>query len=298
MDDFEEQKVTEYTDGDLLRYIKASPYLPPENRVRHISPNLVSKQVGKHNFADEVAGLELAKRLGIRVPDIQRVVHDEHVVYLIMDFVPGMMLQTSWTELGWVATFRMAFQLRGYVRSMRQRKSITAGGLVTGIIGSIWLDDTFGLPPHSTPKAVNSFLSFWLQYSRERARSLPTLETYRLTSHLVPAIPKSFVFSHQDLAPRNLLVDKKNNLWIIDWGMSGWYPDYFEYVGMQNFNSSTWGWMSRLRWWVFSWISVGIFRKERKSLELVRMCTTTDQFARSILPEFAEELRMRGMYVC
>ena len=37
MDAFEEQRVTEYTDGDLLQHIKASPYLPPENRVRHIS---------------------------------------------------------------------------------------------------------------------------------------------------------------------------------------------------------------------------------------------------------------------
>jgi hypothetical protein len=119
MDAFEEQRGTEYADGDLLHHIKASPYLPPENRVRHISANLNSKQVGKDNFADEVAGLELAKQLGIRVPDIRRVLHEEHVVHIILDLVPGTIPQSSWTELGWLATFRMAFQLRQYVKSMR-----------------------------------------------------------------------------------------------------------------------------------------------------------------------------------
>jgi serine/threonine protein kinase len=145
------------------------------------------------------------------------------------------------------------------------------------------------------PATVNSFLSFWLQYSRDRWRSLPTVESYGLTHHLVPAVPKFFVFSHQDLAPRNIILDKEGKIWLIDWGMSGWYPVYFEYTSMQNFNEITWGRMARLRWWIFSWISVGLFSRERSALEQVRMGTTTDSFARCILPEFAEQVRRGGL---
>ena len=32
--------------------------------------------------------------------------------------------------------------------------------------------------------------------------------------------PTSFVFTHHDLAPCNIIVDKNDNLWLVDWGKS------------------------------------------------------------------------------
>lgn len=207
-----------------------------------------------------------------------------------MDRVHGTTLEQSWSEIGWFATIRMAFQLRKFVQAMRKTISCEAGGLVTGRCLSIWLDDFFELQPRATPEAVASYITFWLQYSYEKRRTYPNLEGYHRHRHLIPVKSNHFVFTHQDLAPRNLLVDQKNNIWIIDWQRSGWYPIYFEYASMQNFKHS-WSMMMRLRWWIFSWISVGFYWRENRALCLVRNRSLTDTYARCVLPEIQEELR-------
>lgn len=39
------------------------------------------------------------------------------------------------------------------------------------------------------------------------------------------------VFTHGDIAPRNIMVDENGNITgIIDWEWAGWYPDYWEYA--------------------------------------------------------------------
>jgi thiamine kinase-like enzyme len=36
------------------------------------------------------------------------------------------------------------------------------------------------------------------------------------------------VFTHQDIAPRNLILDANKKVWLIDWGCAGVYPRGFE----------------------------------------------------------------------
>jgi len=293
MTDFEEQYLGDYSDDALLRYIRTSPPVSPSTRgVCLLSPKLVAKLVPARLANDEVAGIRFAHQLGVRVPEIKRVVRDpdQVEVYLVMDRVHGTTLEESWSQIGWLATIRMAFQMRRFVQSMRQRTSLAAGGLATGLCQSVWLDDAFGLPPYASPNAVTSFIVFWLQYSWDLRRTYPNHETYRRHQHLIPAVPKFFVFTHQDLAPRNIMIDPQNNLWLVDWECSGWYPTYFEYVAMQNFELQTWSKMERFRWWIFCWISVGIYSRENAALQLVRRRSFGDVFARSVFPEFRARL--------
>jgi hypothetical protein len=288
MAEFDEQLLLEYSDGELLSYISASPLADstPLCRVVILSPNLVAKRISEDGSIDELAGIHLARRLGVRVPDIKRIVpnRDIFTVHVIMDRVLGTTLEDAWSRLGWFATIRIAFQLRRFVKAMRSVTSPTAGGIETGQCNSMWLDDGFGIPPKATPEAVNSFISFWLQYTYERRRIYPNLETYRLNRHLLPTLPASFVFTHQDLAPRNILLDKHNNISLVDWQFSGWYPIYFEYVGMQNFDRFSWSRTARFRWWVFSWISVGIYSRENRAMQLVRGWSLCDSNARCVVP--------------
>ena len=199
----------------------------------------------------------------------------------------------------WLSTVCIAFQLRRYVRIMRRRHSATAGSLVTGQCKSLWLDDYYGLPEHATPEIFSSFIQFWLQYEPRRTRkNRPnTLKRQKLG---LPAMPKYFVFTHQDLALRNLL-DEQDNLWLIDWELSGWYPTYFEYAGMQNSNLHLLGSGDRLRWWLFSFISVGVYRDESRTLRIVREKWIRNPIARKsiVLEDGAHpdafHLRRRGI---
>ncbi|TRX97139.1 hypothetical protein FHL15_001933 [Xylaria flabelliformis] len=72
------------------------------------------------------------------------------------------------------------------------------------------------------------------------------------------------VFTHADLAPRNVLVDKSGIITgLIDWEFAGWYPDYWEYAKTQ----TQWGeadymhWMDRTK--PQSWDITGIHKAKR-----------------------------------
>ena len=56
----------------------------------------------------------------------------------------------------------------------------------------------------------------------------------RLYEHTLPdMLPRSnrSVFTHGDIAPRNIMVDDENKITgILDWEYAGWYPDYWEYA--------------------------------------------------------------------
>jgi len=74
---------------------------------------------------------------------------------------------------------------------------------------------------------------------------------------------REHVFVHQDLAPRNMIVDAQNQLWIVDWGYAGFYPSYMEYLGIVASGipwifASTWrARFARWRWSFLRWIVMG-----------------------------------------
>jgi hypothetical protein len=41
------------------------------------------------------------------------------------------------------------------------------------------------------------------------------------------------VLTHNDLNMRNILLDDHDWLWIVDWAWAGFYPTWFEYLGMR-----------------------------------------------------------------
>jgi phosphotransferase family enzyme len=57
----------------------------------------------------------------------------------------------------------------------------------------------------------------------------------RYEKELPDMLPRSScsVFTHGDIAPRNIMVDQDNRITgILDWENAGWYPDYWEYANM------------------------------------------------------------------
>jgi hypothetical protein len=50
---------------------------------------------------------------------------------------------------------------------------------------------------------------------------------------------KNLVLTHQDIAPRNLIIDAQEKLWLIDWGIAGVYPLGFEQVAFRTQSERT-----------------------------------------------------------
>ena len=159
---------------------------------------------------------------------------------------------------------------------MHKITSSTAGGLSSGSVRSPWFQGLYPPAPHSSPVAFAGHLNWWLVSCRSRnLKARPDLSLEPLREH---------VFLHQDLAPRNMIVDAQNQLWIVDWGYAGFYPSYMEYVAIE---ASTIPWLStpswparlaRWRWAILRWIAIGRAGscvKARKALAEVhrRSCT-------------------------
>ena len=272
---FEEGLLDNYTDEQLLQYFQQSPFLitTRNESVRILSPGLIVKPYPSFlDYSDELSALELAHTRGVRVPGVRRVVRSvengNHL--LIMDRIHGLTLEQLWPNLGWWDTFRVAWQLRSFLCIMRSITSQTTGGLHTGITRSEWLQDVYGPTLHASPSAFSGYVNWWLLECR------PSWCKPRPELMLEPA--PEHIFVHQDLAPRNMILDDAGKLWVVDWGHAGFYPAYMEYMGLETtsmpwINAPTWAaWWARMRWSFFRWIAagpVGPHKKPRHALFVV-----------------------------
>jgi hypothetical protein len=172
MPTFDEKHLDKYSDEQLLHFINdiGTPLGSPPCRASLLSSNLVVKRVPSKTLADAVAAQNLARDLVIPVPEIRRIITNKNTSYIIMDRVHGTTLEQCWSELGWIPTITLAFELRKFVRRMRDVTSSIAGGLATGECNSFWLEDYYGLPLHATPLEIQSFITFWLQYPQKKPR--------------------------------------------------------------------------------------------------------------------------------
>ncbi|KAI0371710.1 hypothetical protein BV20DRAFT_158279 [Pilatotrama ljubarskyi] len=269
---FADELLDSYSDDELLNHIShALPLVTTkEQAVRLLSPNLVAKRIGgfpDEEALDEVCAMQRARAAGVKTPALRRLVpvDDEGTYYILVDRVIGPTLEQAWRNLGLWGTIRAALQLRANLRLLHSITSQTTGGMHSGRTRCIWLDDQHGPARHASPLTFTNYLNWWLVDCR------PTQLTPQ--PHLVLEPAKEHVFVHQDLAPRNMILDPQGVLWIVDWGHAGFYPTYMEYLGMKPQGHDmpwlfdhTWGaWWGRVRWSIFRWIAVGSFYRYRKA---------------------------------
>jgi len=286
-----DEQILALSDEEIDNLYDESPKLSPRSKtVVALSDTLLAKhRRGFSDIDDEVSAMETARNLGIRVPKVRRVVRglDRDKGYIIMDRIPtSMTLEDRWPSLGLWSTLCIALQLRGFIKQMRSLRSPTLGALASGKCNSIFLDDYYGLPPHATPEEYEEFIRFWTRFLMKGVR--PS----RILNWEVPDTGP-LVFTHQDLAPRNVVVDENDKIWLVDWEFAGWFPAYFEYVGMQNLRCPKWSWFARLRWKMFSWMTSGVYPYEKILLETVESLCVRFGIARKREPCVQEYVRQR-----
>jgi hypothetical protein len=199
----------DYCDADLVQYIQKSPRLPHHSSIFILSPHLIAKNCQSDLLQDTIGAMEAAARLGVRVPAAKRIVTFNGNTYLIMERIDGMTLEEAWPKLGWFNSVKFALQLRWFVRLLRSLTSSTAGSLVSGECRSFYLEDRFMLPPKSSPPVITSFIQFWASFIsiRQAMKTAAQDLVPPPPTTFTPATPKTLVFTHHDLAPRNIMID-------------------------------------------------------------------------------------------
>jgi len=275
--DFDESLLETYTDEDIVHHIHQSPTLTTTRKesIRLLSHNLVSKLVPwPQEHRDEVAAMEMARSVGVIVPAVRRIIQLPSEDYVIvMERVHGQTLEQLWPQLGLWATIRVGWQLRSYISSLRTITVQTSGGLKSGKTRSEWIQGMYGPTLHASPYVFCDYLNWWLVKARpSNCEPLP---------RLLLSPPREHVLVHQDLAPRNMILDSKSRLWVVDWDRSGFYPPFMEYLGMEGpERAMPWlaarnltAWWGRVRWSLFCLIACGyssLHRTGRDALVIVR----------------------------
>ncbi|POR37750.1 Uncharacterized protein TPAR_02060 [Tolypocladium paradoxum] len=174
----------------------------------------------------------------VPVPEVYGWVQDEDYVFLFMELVQGVTLKERWACLTQEERIGLCENLRtmlGKLRHLRQEPGNTfLGDISRGPFGDVVFTNG-NLPragPFSSVKEFHDWLSAMTKIGMEI--HWPGIDTNDIPDPYRQHLPdnSTVVFTHADLHPGNILVSLESPcriMAIIDWQLSGWYPDYWEF---------------------------------------------------------------------
>ncbi|KAG6887461.1 hypothetical protein C0995_015061 [Termitomyces sp. Mi166 len=149
-----------------------------------------------------------------------------HRTIILCRYIPGRTLAQCWNTLGFWMRFRVALTLRYYIHQLRSLTSsvpVPIGEKPQLCWGHHFIEG--GAGPFPSYEELSAYYAARLETTRLRAEAMnkpvPDLSPFDNSTPLV--------MTHQDLNERNIILGDDNQLWIIDWQYSGYYPEWFEY---------------------------------------------------------------------
>ena len=151
---------------------------------------------------------------------------DRDYRFLAMEYVRGSTLRIAWPTLSLWSKLRMIWTLRQYIRQLRRVTSpySTRPGPLGGSSAQAPSGMIFS---KSTPPLENSdHLKLWYHYEKRRGQS------NGLVPPRFPPFPDAspLVMTHADLDLGNIMLDELGHVWLIDFGVSGYFPVWYEYI--------------------------------------------------------------------
>ncbi|KAL2815991.1 hypothetical protein BJX63DRAFT_430584 [Aspergillus granulosus] len=139
-----------------------------------------------------------------------------------MDYIPGKPLDKAWDAFTADQKLSISTRLHDYVSQLRSLKGDYIGGANRGkaIIGR---RAALEGGPFESEQDFNRFIL------ADLVKSAPVLLQHYAEHALQDT--HEIVFTHADIAPRNILVDENAQITaLLDWEDAGWYPEYWEYI--------------------------------------------------------------------
>lgn len=169
----------------------------------------------------------IAEKTTIPIPHVQEIqIHDSDVKSILMNYIEGRTLQNAWSSMIPSQKMSVAQELHGYIKQLR--------GLKHEHRGHFSYKDMYTRYPICLDEHL---------FSR-----LTTSNPECLRNYTAPKQPEdSTVFTHGDLASRNILVDDHGHVTaVLDWELAGWHPEWCETVRAYTFCSDIPGWTAYL----------------------------------------------------
>lgn len=202
-------------------------------KIARISKSLVIKgglrvtksELGNTKFAYEALRLPVPKvhrTFTAQIPDMLKS-QDVEGYFIVMDYIAGSTVESCWDSLDDISKEFVVQQIASIIETMQSK---TLNNLPVGPIGHDGTEKFEG--PWFTDYGAGPFASL----AELEAWCNHKIDVCAMVKQLPPGIPKfrftDMVFTHQDVAPRNLILDANMKVWLIDWGCAGVYPRGFE----------------------------------------------------------------------
>ncbi|KAL9104784.1 MAG: hypothetical protein Q9163_000334 [Psora crenata] len=195
--------------------------------------NLVRKSGSRVRYSEELAMRLVKEHTSVPVPSILYSIYEPGKGRIGMTFIPGFTLQSIWDGLDECNKERMCLEIWTMIAQWQKiprpphlahlYQCLADGSPATT---DKLLQDLEYPPRHIyTDEAVR--VRIYQRYIYYYGR--------RYADELLSMLPQSKVslFTHGDVAPRNIMVNKDCRITgIIDWELAGWYPEYWEYANI------------------------------------------------------------------
>jgi len=203
--------------------ITRTPTYPPH-------PKMVTKMGTRVTALEAEAMTFVAENVpGIPVPQVYDFIEQANGNLILMDEIEGVPLDQSWRTMEDDAKSSICEQLADFIKMWRAiPKPIGfhdefVGSALGGPCTEPMLSNA-NVGPFLTCKDFNCGIAEAYEKADGRAY-------VNILPSMLPEYTKS-VFSHGDLAPRNIMIKQGEITGILDWEQAGWYPDYWEYTSI------------------------------------------------------------------
>lgn len=221
-----------FPEGDLVH---RRNYRHAVRHGNHLTKYTISPDgIGENDHPNEAYVLRFIKDYTtIPVPEVISSDWDR----ITMEYIEGQTLQQAWPILTLAQRSDILAQLRNYIAQLRALPGIYFGRFDgQGVLVPSILTRSGG------PFRTIAELQEWLVQPPKR-RGSQSMYWRQITTQLGTNYP--IVFTHGDIAARNIIVRDGRIVAILDWECAGWYPDYWEYVfairGLDNVDWDTLG---------------------------------------------------------
>lgn len=235
----DELELSAISDRKLAKVFQDAPVIHKYGGVAvvRLSKSLVCKG-GRGVAVSESHTMKLAKSLQLPVPKVHRTFSSNvpglgggpavkgH--FIVMDYLPGSTVEECWDALSQSERESVVNQASAIINRMQsiplQRPPGPVGRSKHQKFEGHWFTEN-GAGPFETLDDLENWcnhkIDVCIRYSQAPE------DTPRF-------VFKEVVLTHQDIAPRNLLFDDQQKLWLIDWGLAGAYPPGFEQAAFRS----------------------------------------------------------------
>jgi len=212
------------------------------NKVVRVGESLAVKYGGQVTLLEAQNTTFVAENSNISVPKIHGTLTDDTTrrTFIVMDFVPGEPLSTAWPNLTSLEKNDVTAQIR---KAMVDLRNIPSPGYIGSVARQPCADGVFYVMEDPENPAISGPFDTEHDMNQGMLRKLGLTEKHSYVDFVRTLISTTLhghrvFFTHGDLQPKNIMVQRTDStaeeassmkVTIIDWEISGWYPEYWEF---------------------------------------------------------------------